>query len=160
MRVSGNFASVAALLLVCSPLFAATPAQIPITRHPVNTQHPNAHPRQEPCWEQAGVSKAAMSQRRSLQESARAQVQSVCANSALTLQQRRQEIHAIHERTRQQVDTLITPQQREAIRSCQEARAGSHPGGGHGIHTGGGGHEGGPCGEVPEAKEPANEREP
>jgi hypothetical protein len=110
---------------------------------------PGQRVRQEPCWQEAGVSKAAMEQRRSIEQSVRGQVASVCANSSLTPQQRQQQIRQIHEQARQQMEALISPQQQEAIKSCQASRG--H--GGIGVHVGGGGHGGmGPCGEMPSAK--------
>lgn len=112
---------------------------------------PHAH--QTPCWEEAGISKAAMEQRRQIEQNARAQVEAVCAESGLSMQQKRAKIREIHERTRQEVENLITPQQRAALKACQEARSkGGHPGfGGHG----GGGM--GPCGEMPRTRTPAPE---
>jgi len=73
----------------------------------------------------------------------RQQVEAVCANSSLSMQQKRQQIQQIRQRERQEIDGVITPAQQEAMRSCQEERSGGHGGGGHL----GGGH-GGPCGEM------------
>lgn len=131
----------------------AVQAQVPTQRVPIVGRHPGSAPRQEPCWREAGVTKAAIEQRRAIEQNARAEIQSLCANSSLTPQQRREQIRAIRERSREQVDALISPQQREAIKSCQQARNGGHPGGG-GFH-GGGGHGEGPCGEMNEPKETA-----
>jgi len=105
------------------------------------------HPRQEPCWEVAGISKSAMEQRRQITQEARQQIEAVCANSALSSTQKREEIHQIRERERQQLESLITPSQREALRACQEERghgAAPHPGAAHR----------GPCGEP--AAEPSH----
>lgn len=134
-------------------------AQIRTVRPPITTgRKVSTAPHQEPCWQEAGISKSTMEQRRSIQQSARAEIQSVCANSSLTPQQRREQIRAIHERTRQQMEESITPQQREALKSCQEARRATHPAGG-GFHGGGGGGQG-PCGELNEPKEREPERQP
>lgn len=141
-----------------NPLQAAIAGQVPTPRPPVIGRRAGTKPRQEPCWQEAGISKAALQQRKSLEQSARAEIQSVCANSSLTPQQRREQIRAIHERTKQQVDALISPQQREALKACQQARNGGHGGGG-GFHGGGSGHGEGPCGELNEGKEPP-ERQP
>jgi hypothetical protein len=111
--------------------------------------------RQEPCWQEAGVTKAAMEQRRTIEENVKSQVASVCANSSLTPQQRQQQIRQIHEQARQQLEALISPQQQEAIKSCQASRG--HGGGG--VHVGGGGRGTGPCGEMPSAK-PATPQPP
>ena len=114
-------------------------AQVPV--RPPGTK-PVPHPRQEPCWQVAGVSPSAIRERRSLAQQARSEVESVCANSSLSIQQKRQEIQQIHVRERQQIDAIITPSQREEMRSCQESRG--HVGHGGGGHVGGGG----PCGEI------------
>ena len=157
MPILGNLLLV---LLIAFPVSAQTQfpeTQVPTPRPP-RVEHRRApHPHPEPCWRQAGVSKAAIEQRRSLQQTARSEVQSVCANSSLTQQQRHQQIRAIRERTRQQLDSLISPQQREAIRTCEETRHGSHHGEG-GMHAGGRGE--GPCGEFSESNEPTPDRQP
>ncbi len=103
------------------------------------------HQRREPCWEVAGISKAAMEQRHALVRQAKQETEAVCANSSLTLQQKREQIRAIHEREKQQANALVTPQQEQALKACQESRG---HGGGHGGF-GGGGRGGGPCGEMP-----------
>ncbi len=130
--------------------------QVPGAHPPVIGRRTNTTPRQEPCWQEAGISKGAMQQRRNLERSTRAEIESVCGNSSLTAQQRREQIRAIRERTRQQVDALISPQQRETLRACQQARAKSHTGSGA-FH--GGGHGEGPCGELDEPKGQAAEPE-
>lgn len=139
----------AGIVLSASPLFA----QAPVPR-PGVTPRAAPRPRQIPCWEQAGISKAAMEQRRQIEHSTHAQVEAVCAESGLSLQQKREKIREIHERARQETESLITPQQQEALRACQQERQrAGHPGvGGHG----GGGV--GPCGETPAAKAPAPQR--
>jgi hypothetical protein len=111
-------------------------------------------PRQIPCWEEAGISKAAMEQRRQVERSTRAQVEAVCAESGLTAQQRHEKIREIRQRARQEIEGLISPQQQEALKACQQERSrGGHPGvGGHGSGAG-------PCGEMPAAKAPPVEHE-
>jgi acyl-CoA reductase-like NAD-dependent aldehyde dehydrogenase len=120
--------------------------------NPRAVQAPGTRPgqriRQVPCWQEAGVTKAAMEQRRTIEENVKSQVASVCANSSLTPQQRQQQIRQIHEQARQQLEALISPQQQEAIKSCQASRG--HGGGG--VHVGGGGRGTGLCGEMPSAK--------
>lgn len=137
------------IVLSASPVLA----QVPVPR-PGGIPRAAPRPRQIPCWEQAGISKAAMEQRRQIERSTHAQVEAVCAESGLSLQQKREKIREIHERARQETESLITPQQQEALRACQQERPrGGHPGvGGHG----GGGM--GPCGEMPAAKAPAPRR--
>ncbi len=102
--------------------------------------------RREPCWQVAGVSKSAMEQRHVLAQQTRQEVEAVCANASLSGAQKQQRIREIHQQERQQMEGLITPQQREAMRACQEQRGGgAHLGGGHLS----GGHGTGPCGNLP-----------
>ncbi len=140
------------------PIQQPLPERVPRPRRPI-VERRKARPRPETCWQEAGISKAAMQERRNVQRENRAQIESVCANSSLSVQQRRQEIRAIRERTHQQLEGLISPQQRAALKACEEARGGGGHGGG-GFHGGGGGRERGPCGELMERREEGNEREP
>lgn len=95
--------------------------------------------RQQPCYLQAGVSKSAMQQARQLQQEARQQIQSVCANNSISDQQKRDQIRQIRESTRTQVDALVSPAQRQQIEECRAARG---QGGGSRGGSGGGGN---PC---------------
>ena len=148
--------SVFAQQQISRPLAGANGAQVPAERPPVAGRRAAKAPRQEPCWQEAGVSKGAMQQRKSIEHSARAEIQSLCGNHSITPQQRREQIRAIRERTRQQVDALVSPQQREALKSCQQARGHGNGGGFHG----GGGRGEGPCGELNEPREQNPEPEP
>jgi len=145
--MSWNMALLSALLagvILSVALAENADAQVVIRNGPSTASKPIAKPpKQEPCWEVAGVSKAAMQQRRTITQGARQEVEAVCANSSLSIQQKRQQIQQIHRRERQEVEAIITPAQQEAMLSCQEQRHPVHSGG----HAGGGG--GGPCGEMP-----------
>lgn len=112
--------------------------------------------RKEPCWQVAGVSKAAIQQRQALQRQARQEVEAVCSNPSLSVTQKRERIHQIREQEHAQVEGLISPQQQEAIRACQASRGGHGGGGGHF----GGGHAAGPCGTIPGFAEHENETIP
>ena len=121
-------------------------AQLPLPPHPGPVvRAPQVH--EPPCWQEAGISKAAMDERAAIGRRTRAEVEAVCADSALTPQQRQQRIRQIHEQAKQEQDALVTPQQMEAWRSCQASRShpNPHPGGGHPAVGGGRG----PCGELP-----------
>ncbi|HXJ86332.1 MAG TPA: hypothetical protein VMS18_05910 [Candidatus Binatia bacterium] len=125
--------------------------QQPLPGHPgPQTRTPQQH--QPPCWEEAGISKAAMEQRGAIQRKTQAEVQALCAETALTPQQRQEKIRQIHEQAKQEMDALVSPQQMEALKSCQVSRnhGGGHPGTGH--PAAGGGH--GPCGELPSPSGP------
>ena len=132
-------------LFLFSGLVVVAVAQVPARPIPPSASSPHAGPaRPEPCWQVAGVTKSALQQRRVIAQQARQEITSVCANSSLSLAQKRQQIQQIHRQERQQIDALITPAQQQTMRSCQEQRNPGHTGGGHL----GGGHGGGPCGEM------------
>lgn len=130
----------------------------PMTTVPgTNPGTTSKHPRREPCWQVAGISKSALQQRRVIAQQARQEIESVCANSSFSVKQKRERIREIRQQERQQIEALITPQQQAAMRACQEGRGGGHHlGGGHL----GGGHGTGPCGTMPGFQEHGNETEP
>jgi hypothetical protein len=102
-------------------------------------------PHQPPCWQQAGISKAAMEQRRQIEQGTKSQVESVCADSSLTQQQKHAKIKEIRQQSRQQMESIITPQQLDELKACNAERnagrtATSAP------RPGGSGT--GPCGET------------
>jgi hypothetical protein len=100
-----------------------------------------------PCWEIAGISKSAMAERRRIGQETRSQVQSVCNDSSLNEQQKREKIREIRQQSHQQIEALINPQQQEALTTCQKERAAARgESAGHGA--GGIHHGGGPCGEI------------
>jgi hypothetical protein len=72
-----------------------------------------------------------MQQRRVLAQQTRQEGEAVCANSSLTIPQKRHEIQQIHQRERQEMEAIDTPAQQEAMRSCQEERNNGRTGGGH-----------------------------
>jgi len=132
-------------LFLFSGLVVVAVAQVPVRPIPPPSSSPQSRPaRPEPCWQVAGITKSALQQRRAIAQQARQEITSVCANSSLSLAQKRQQIQQIHRQERQQIDALITPAQQQTMRSCQEQRNPVHTGGGHV----GGGHGGGPCGEM------------
>jgi len=100
--------------------------------------------RQQPCWQVAGISQSAFQQHHQIEENTRSQVQSVCSNSSLSPQQKQTQIRQLHEQAQKEMQSLVSPQQQEALKSCREQRGEQHGGGG--MHRGGG--EGG-CGEMP-----------
>ncbi len=110
---------------------------------------------EKPCWEVAGISKSAIAERSRIEQETRSQVQSVCNDSSLNEQQKREKIREIRQQSHQQIDALISPQQQEALKACQKERAAARGGsaghGAGGIHRGGG-----PCGEMtaPKPSEP------
>jgi Spy/CpxP family protein refolding chaperone len=146
-----------AMIILSAALADNATAQVPIRPRPSTAPGTTKHPRLEPCWEVAGVAKSAIQQRRMITQQARQQVEAVCANSSLSIQQKRLQIQHIHQRERQEIEAIITPAQQAAMRSCQEGRNGGHGSGGHV----GGGH-GGPCGgmSVPHSSVPPRSSNP
>ena len=136
---------VLAILTLFGFLTAAL-AQAPVPTPRTGPRGGNARNRRAPCWQQAGINQSAVQQVRSIRESTRSQVESVCSDSSLTPQQKHQQIMQLHQQARQQIDSIISPSQRQAIASCRASHGGGHMGGGH---HGGFGHHGGPCGEMP-----------
>jgi len=100
---------------------------------------------QEPCWQEAGVPRSAVAQRRGIERATKTQVAAVCADSGLTPQQKRVKIREIRQHARQQMEALVSPEQQEAIRSCEESRGGMPHAGGRMPR----GKGAGPCGEMP-----------
>ena len=122
-------------------LFALVPAGAQ-QRRSVPTATPQGGPtavkgpasqKAEPCWEQAGISKSAMEQRRSIQESTRSQIQAVCSETHLSERQKREEIHQIRQAAQEKVNAMISPAERQQLEACQHARqiSGPHAAGGH-----------------------------
>jgi hypothetical protein len=95
---------------------------------------------QEPCWQQAGISKDVIDQRQAVELDTHSQIQAVCADSSLTDPQKKQKIHEIHQESKQKVAGLMTEQQQQELQSCQKERAANHPAPA-GTQPGGGG----PC---------------
>ena len=132
-------------IVIFTPLERANAQSIPVPVHPGPVARgPQVH--QPPCWQEAGLSKGAMEQRQAIQRRTRSEVEAVCAETGLTPQQRQRKIRQIHEQAKQELDALASPQQMEALKSCQMSRnhEGGHP---VGHPVAGGGH--GPCGELP-----------
>jgi hypothetical protein len=135
-RIAVPFAAVLALSLAAGAQTAPVRGQ---TVTPGGSTATHAH--QEPCWQVAGISKSAMEQHRSIMQGVHSQVESVCADSSLTAQQKNAKIREIHQQAKQQVDAIISPQQMQSLKSCKSSRGTEH------ASTGG--HMGGPCGQLP-----------
>src|SRR5437870_4881819 len=117
---------------------------------------------EKPCWEVAGISKSAIAERRRIEQetrSQRSQVQSVCNDSSLNEQQKREKIREIRQQSHQQIEALISPQQQEALKACQSERTAAR-GGSTGHSAGKVHHGGGPCGEMTAPKPPSEPERP
>ena len=116
------------------------------------TTHPTTHAkvRQEPCWQQVGISESAKQQRETIANDRRSQVEAVCADTSLTPQQKQQKIHQIRQDAKQKIDAVISPEQEEQLQACQKERAGGRPSAPAAQHAGG------PCGELTSGAHPKN----
>lgn len=126
-------------MLIASLLFSSLPTLAQVRRTTVP-----GHPRQEPCWQVAGISKTALEERQALARETRAQVEAVCTDSSLTPQQKRQQIREIHQTAKEKSEALVTPQQQEELQACQKGRSTGHPARMGAPHPAGTG----PCGEA------------
>jgi hypothetical protein len=98
--------------------------------------------RQEPCWQQAGVSQGAIEERDAIARDRRTQVEAVCADTSLTVPQKQEKIREIRHQAKEKIDSAISPQQQEEIQACQKERAANRPSAAP-VHA-----KTGPCGEL------------
>ena len=54
--------------------------------------------RQEPCWKQAGITRAVMEQHQQIEHDAHSQIAGVCEDSSLTPQQKQEQVRTIRDR--------------------------------------------------------------
>jgi Spy/CpxP family protein refolding chaperone len=137
LRNSASLAVMTAALVLTQFSIAQTSGQT--GTHPAG----QAHVRQEPCWKQVGISESAKEQRDAIASDRRSQVESVCADTSLSPQQKQQKIHKIRQEAKQKIDGVITPEQEQQLQACQKERSPGHPVTGGAHHSGGG-----PCGEM------------
>ena len=136
-----------AFVILCAGLFAVVcagdqqPASAPTAAPHSGTTGAKgpASQKVEPCWEQAGISKSIMQQRRSIQESTRSRVREVCSEPSLSEQQKREKIREIHRAAQEKVNAMISPAERQQLEACQR---GHHIGA---PHAGGRPPGGDPC---------------
>ena len=105
------------------PALPAPRSSLPAAVKPVQKTLPKAAPpKPPPCREEAGISKAAIEQRRSIQMSTREQIELICSQPGLTDAQRRAQIAAAHKSAQAQIDAIIPPAAREKMAECNKAR--------------------------------------
>jgi hypothetical protein len=83
---------------------------------------------QQPCWQQAGIDKSVMEQRRSIEADTHSQIESVCSNSSLTPKEKMQQVREIRQQSQQRMSGLMTGEQQSALTSCQQSRGRVHSG--------------------------------
>jgi Spy/CpxP family protein refolding chaperone len=93
---------------------------------------------QVPCWKQAGIPQSVMEQHHSIEQSIHAQMAEVCSDGTLTSQQKLERIREIRKAGHEQMEGLLTGDQRSKLESCRTSRNAAHAG-----HPGNG-----PCAEM------------
>ena len=133
------------LFLIATALAACSFAQTAAAQvNNPNTQHPRTvRAKQEPCWQQVGISKDVIDQRDVIQQDTHSQVQSVCADTSLTPQQKNQKIREIHQEAKQKMSGLISEEQQQQLEACRKGRAENSPVAAGVKHPGAG-----PCGAM------------
>jgi Spy/CpxP family protein refolding chaperone len=85
-----------------------------------------------PCFKQAGVSDDTWQKIREIHKTTHQQVVSICENTSLSAQQKRDQVRQAFQQTEQQVHGLLTPQQQDAVKQCRQERRGDRKGMGGG----------------------------
>jgi Spy/CpxP family protein refolding chaperone len=86
-----------------------------------------------PCFKQAGVSDDTWQKIRDIHKTTHQQVVSICENSSLSAQQKREQVRQAFQQTEQQVHGLLTPQQQDALKQCRQEPRGDRKGMGGGM---------------------------
>jgi hypothetical protein len=114
------------------------------TSNPTTPRPRTAKVQQEPCWQKVGISKDVIDQREQMDRDRDSQIQSVCSDTSMTPQQKKQKIHEIRQETKQKVSGLISEQQQQELEACHKERGGAN----HPAPAGGQRAGAGPCGEL------------
>ncbi len=140
-------AGAAALLAGQSSIPGAPTIPVPQIHPGLGTNkaaHPAVTKPHEPsCWQLAGISKATMDRRAGIVQSTKGQIEAVCANSALSAQQRSQELSQIFKQRQRELEATITLAQAQEMKACNQERAALHP-----PVIANAGPRRGPCGEI------------
>jgi len=102
-----------------------------------------------PCLRQAGISQSVAQKIRQIEHNTRSQLQSVCHDSSLSTEQKKEKAKQLRDDARKQMEALITPQQREQLKACREQRRPEQSNKPQAQHRGGGN----PCGEMGSANQ-------
>jgi hypothetical protein len=78
--------------------------------------------RQQPCWQQAGITQGALAERRQILQKMWNDISLVCNNTSLSAQQKKDQAGEIREIARQKLSNVVTPQQEMMMRQCQQER--------------------------------------
>ena len=81
---------------------------------------------QAPCWKQAGIPQNVVEQHRSIEQNVHSRVQAVCSDASDA--QEREKIRDIRKAGHEQMEELLTADQRNKLESCRAARGGAHRG--------------------------------
>jgi Spy/CpxP family protein refolding chaperone len=118
-------ALVASALLLCTASVIAQEAPPDSSTAP--PPPPARHGGMPHCLRAAGISTPVFDQLRSIEQDARAQVRGVCTDASLTQQQKRGQIHDIHQTSHQKMAALVTPDQGRMFMACRAQRGDRRP---------------------------------
>lgn len=100
----------------------APPAENPPS--PPQSGGPATRTRQEPCWQEAGIPAQVFRQHEGIERDKHAQVQSVCANTSLNVEQKVEQVAQIRQAAQQKEDDLISAEQQKSLAACRLQRLG------------------------------------
>ena len=136
MRVSGTGWCAVLLLTLALPSLAGTSQNAPTVsgqqstgQAPADSTQPqpttpppaSAHQRTR-CWQQAGISPAAMNQRWKIQDNAKGRINQVCTDPTLSPEKKHDRIGQINQETDQEIAKIIPAKQLETFKACEAER--------------------------------------
>jgi hypothetical protein len=89
---------------------------------PSSAEAASRHRQDAPCLKQAGISATTWEEIQTIHKGILQQVTSICQNSSLTTDQKRQQVQGAFQKGQHQIRNLLSPQQQEAFRACQQQR--------------------------------------
>ena len=144
MRVTGSGWCAVLLLALALPSLAGTSQNAPTasgqqstgqtpadsTQPQPTTPPPRSAHRPTRCWQQAGISPAAMNQRWKIQDNAKGRINAVCTDPTLTPEKKRDRIRQINQETEQEIAKIVPSKELETFKACeaeQDREQAKHP---------------------------------
>ena len=140
-KCKGSWVAVLIVILLTPAMLLAQEQSAPPSEAPAPGAQAGRRGGEPPCFKQAGVSDETWHKIMDIHKTTHQQVVSICENSSLSGQQKREQVRQAFQQTEQQVHGLLTPQQQDAVKQCRQERRGDRKGMGggmRGMHRGGG----------------------
>ena len=140
-KCKGSWVAVLIVILLTPAMLLAQEQSAPPSEAPAPGAQAGRRGGEPPCFKQAGVSDETWHKIMDIHKTTHQQVVSICENSSLSAQQKRDQVRQAFQQTEQQVHGLLTPQQQDAVKQCRQERRGDRKGMGggmRGMHRGGG----------------------